>query len=141
MTPTLKIQNGELVPVGGTYLWEEFIRKNDGEIIEIKLKDNSRTARQNNALHAYFALVATELSQAGIDVVTFLKRPVEIAFTPILVKEMLWRTCQKLTLNKESTKNLTTKEVNQVYDVMNRVLADRGVHVPFPSNMPDEFEL
>lgn len=141
MQPTLKIKNGELVPVGGEYLWEEFLGKNDGEIVEIKLKDNSRTARQNNALHAYFSLVATELAQAGIDVVTFLKRPVEIAFTPTLVKEMLWRTCQKLTLNKESTKNLTTKEVNEVYEVMNRVLADRGIHVPFPSNMPDTWEI
>lgn len=141
MLPTLRIKNGQLEPVGGTGMWNDFLTKNDGAVIEIKLKDNSRTTKQNNSLHAYFALVATELAQSGIDVVTFLKRPVQIAFTPILVKEMLWKTCQKLTLNKESTKNLTTKEVNQVYEVMNSVLADRGIHVPFPSNQPDTWEL
>lgn len=140
MQPTLRIKDGKLEPIG-IAIWEDFLAKNDGLVVEIKVKDTSRTARQNNALHAYFALVATALSEAGIDVQKFLTRPIEVPFTSILVKEMLWRTCQKLTLNKESTKNLTTKEVTQVYEVMNRVLADRGVHVPFPSNQPDTYEL
>lgn len=141
MTPTLKIQNGELVPVGGKALWEEFLGKNDGEIIEIKLKDKTRTGKQNSSLHVWCQLVADECMEKGIDVLQFFKNPLRIPFSAILVKEMIWRTCQKLTVNKESSKDLTTKEIQDVYEVANRVLADRGVHVAWPSNEPDEFEL
>ena len=54
-----------------------------------------------------------------------------------LVKKFLWRPIQKAVTGKESTAHLKKEEYNQVYEVLNRHLADKfGVSVPFPQSEP-----
>jgi hypothetical protein len=62
-----------------------------------------------------------------------LKPEVEIPWTMETVKDYLWRPVQEIYKGKHSTTELTTKEVNQIWEVINRHLGERGVHVPFPS--------
>lgn len=93
-----------------------------------------RTIRQNSALHLYFTHLAETLNLAGLDVRAVLKPDVEIPWSGTMVKELLWRPVQKIYLNKKSTTRLTKDEVNEVWKILDRHLAEKfGVLVEFPS--------
>lgn len=93
-----------------------------------------RTAQQNKALHVLFQLLANELNLAGLDMRKTLKPGVEIPWSGRAVKEYLWRPVQTAQLNKQSTTELTTKEIDEVFDTINRHLGEKfGLHVAFPS--------
>lgn len=90
------------------------------------------TRAQQNALHKYFRDVADALNSAGIEVKTFIK--VEIPFTAEIVKDHIWRPIQEIYLGKQSTKELNKKkDIDAVYEILNRGLGEKGIHVPFPS--------
>lgn len=63
-----------------------------------------------------------------------LKPGVEIPWTGDSVKEFLWRPIQEAQLNKKSTTELTTKEIDAVFDTITRHIGEKfGIYVPFPS--------
>lgn len=100
-----------------------------------KSATQQRTNQQNKALHLYFTMLAEALNDAGLDMRTFLKPGIDIPWDSHTIKEHLWRPVQKIVLRKDSTTELTKgkKEIDRVYEVLNRRLAQDGVHVPFPS--------
>ncbi len=90
-----------------------------------------RTTQQNRSLHRWFRLVAEQLADQDYD---FREVRVEIRPSEHLVKEYMFRPVAKALYGKESTADLSTGEVAEVYEHLNRLLADRfGIHVPFPS--------
>lgn len=96
--------------------------------------DQKRTARQNRALHVLFDLFAQNLNDNGLDMKKTLKPTVDIPWSAAGVKEYLWRPVQKAQLNKDSTTQLTTKEIDMVFDTLNKHMGEKfGLHVPFPS--------
>lgn len=93
-----------------------------------------RTTKQNRALHLYFTMVADALNLSGLDMKKVLKPEVDIPWNGGTIKEYLWRPLQKAQLQKESTTELTTKEIDLVFDTLNRFLGEKwGIHEPFPS--------
>lgn len=97
----------------------------------------TRTKQQNKALHVYCRNLAAALSDAGLDMKKTIKPEVELPWSDDLVKQFLWRPIQKAVTGKESTAHLKKEEYNQVYEVLNRHLADKfGVSVPFPQSEP-----
>ncbi len=93
-----------------------------------------RTKQQNKALHVLFRMLADELNNNGLDMRKTLKPGVEIPWSPQSAKEYLWRPIQIAQLNKVSTTELTTMEIDQVFDTINRYLGEKfGLHIPFPS--------
>lgn len=95
---------------------------------------DKRTLRQNASLHLWFSLVAQELNSAGLNVQQTLYGGIELDWTPELVKAV-WRQVQKTKLGKESTTELTTKEIDAVYEELNRWLAQNcNIHIPWPSS-------
>lgn len=91
----------------------------------------NRTLQQNKALHKYFELLATELNDAGLDMKKVIT--VDVPWSAETIKEWIWKPVQKAQLLKESTTELTTDEVNKVYETVNRLMAEKfNVHVPFP---------
>lgn len=100
---------------------------------------NTRTPTQNNALHAYFRLLADALNEAGLDMRATLKPEVEIPWTEQSAKEFLWRPVQELAVGKKSTTELTTSEVSKVYDIMNRHLSEKfHLTIEFPHESTNE---
>lgn len=90
--------------------------------------------RQNRALHKLFSLLAQELNAAGWDMKKTLKQSVDIPWTGNSVKEYLWKPIQKAQINKASTTELSTKEIDEIFDTLNKHLGEKtGVHAPFPS--------
>lgn len=93
-----------------------------------------RTKKQNDSLHLYFQQLSETLNEAGLDVRAVMKPEMDIPWSGVMVKELLWRPIQKIYLNKKSTTRLTSDEVSQVYKILDRHLAEKfGVLVEFPS--------
>lgn len=96
----------------------------------------TRTALQNNAIHVYFTDLCKALNDAGMDMVATmakLSKKGKIPWSPLAIKERLWRPVQLDTYGTESTTKLSTSEVSAVYEALNEVTSSRlGVGVPFP---------
>lgn len=93
-----------------------------------------RTLKQNAALHVYFKLVADVLNDSGLDMRKVLKPQVEIPWSAETIKEYIWRPIMKAQLNKGSTTEMTTVDIDAVFDTINRHLGEKfGVTEPFPS--------
>lgn len=104
-------------------------------------QSKQRTLLQNKAIHAYFAQLAQALNESGYDMRRTLKHDIDIPWTPETIKKFLWKPIQNAQLGKESTTELSTKDIDAVYEVLNRHLGEKlGVHVPFPSMAEIIFE-
>lgn len=96
--------------------------------------EKQRTVQQNKALHVYFSLIANALNDGGYDMRKVLKPEVEIPWSPRAVKEYLWRPVMKIQLQKASTTQMSTTDIDLVFDTINRHLGEKfGIHEPFPS--------
>lgn len=97
-------------------------------------EEKTRTHQQNKALWVYFTQLAEALNDAGLDQRVVLKPSVAILWDKNSVHKYLWKGIQEAMLGKESTTELTSAEIDKVYETLNRHLGETtGVHVPFPS--------
>lgn len=92
-----------------------------------------RTKKQNRAMHLAFTLLAESLNGAGLPMNKVLK--VDIDWTPESVKEYLFRPIMKAMACKDSTTELDTKQISDVWEVLMRNLCEKkGIeYIPFPS--------
>lgn len=96
--------------------------------------DKTRTSRQNRALHLMFDQLAKELNEAGLDMRKTLKPTIDIPWSGDTVKEYLWRPVQQAQVQKKSTTDLTTREIDEVFETINRHLGTKfGLYMAFPS--------
>lgn len=93
------------------------------------------SSRQNRALHLFFRFVSHELVSAGIyPVLTGLN--IEIKPTPIYIKEFIWKPIQESIFGTNSTRQLNSKQIDEVYVVISKWLGETtGVHVDFPNEL------
>ena len=92
------------------------------------------TRRQQNSLHLWFQMLADELNDAGLDLRKVLKPEIEIPWSKESIKNFLWRPVQEIYLSKKSTTELTTKDIDEIWEILNRHLGEKfGIHIPFPS--------
>ena len=97
-------------------------------------KEEQRTIQQNRALHKYFELVAERLNDGGFDVQAVIRNQMDISWSPVMVKELIWKAAQKVHLDKKSTTELTIAEINKIYMEVNRYLAEKyNITESFPS--------
>lgn len=102
---------------------------------ELKKIVQSRSSLQNSSLHLFFVFVASELNNLGM---TFsydgLKlKGLESRYTPLIVKEFIWRPIQIAMFDIKSTKKINTQQINEIVDVITKYFGDRGVNLDFPS--------
>jgi len=91
-----------------------------------------RTMKQNRALHKWCGEMARQLNESGI-AISLVFRNIEADYSMELVKA-LWRAFAKAKYGKDSTTQLTTKEITDIYDEVNRHFSKFGIeHLPFPS--------
>lgn len=97
-------------------------------------EEKQRTIKQNRALHLLFNQLAEELNNAGLDMRKTLKPKINIPWSGETIKEYLWRPIMKSQLGKESTTELNTKDIDAVFDTINRHLGEKfGFNISFPS--------
>lgn len=97
------------------------------------IPEKQRTIQQNKALHLYFQMLADTLNDSGMDMKKVLKPEIDIPWSKETIKKYLWRPVQKAQLDKESTTELSTKEIDLVFNTLNRHIAKFGIHQAFPS--------
>ena len=104
----------------------------EGDMLE--LIESKRTGLQNKAMWVYCTKLAGALNAAGFDMRSFPFRDgLSIPWTKHSVMSVFWKPVQSASLGKESTRELNTKQVNQVYEAVDLAISQRtGVHVPFP---------
>ena len=127
-----KKERGQLIPYSDED--ERKLKKmQDGACYVVEIKNlDMRTLQQNKALHKYFSLVAEALNDRQLTVKTIIKADIE--WNPLSVKSLLWKPIQEAVLQKKSTTELKRKEIDDVYDTINRALGEKfGIHVPFPT--------
>lgn len=111
----------------------DFILKAKEQSIEIKIHKETRTGRQNRAMHLYFDLVAEEANNAGYEMRDLVLDNIPIRITPESVKE-LWKAMQKAMFDTTSTTELKTDQVGEIYDGMNVIISERlKLSIPFPN--------
>lgn len=103
---------------------------------EQEKREKERTIRQNSAMHLWFTQSSQALKDGGFTLKQVLASIPEIEMTPVAMKE-IWRQIQVVMTGKTSTRDLTTKELQDVWEVVNReILLKRGIYIPFPSSEP-----
>ena len=96
-------------------------------------RGETRTGRQNASLHVYLREVSKTLNDAGISVEKFFKPGYQVPFNEMTVKDEIWHKMQVAVTGKEHSSDLTSSEMTEVFDRLNSALADKGIHVPWPS--------
>ena len=94
-----------------------------------------RTPKQNNSLHKFCEQVADQLNDAGYEVNDKVVIQVGIPYSKDIVKEIIFKPVMwAMYPNIKSTADLSTVQIQQVYEVVNRALGERaGIYVPWPS--------
>ena len=90
-----------------------------------------RSKQQNKAMHKYFEEVADLLNESGISHEAFLEH-LTLDYSKEQIKD-IWRSIAHKKFGLTSTADLTTKQLQDVYEEFNRHLSQFGLHVPFPS--------
>lgn len=95
--------------------------------------DKQRSILQNRSLHKYLTQIAEALADSGQDMRVVVKLPIK----PTLenVKQELWKPVMTAMYpDIESTTQLSTKQIQAVYEVFNYAMGTRlGVSLPWPS--------
>ncbi|MFS4438577.1 hypothetical protein ACMA5I_10210 [Paracoccaceae bacterium GXU_MW_L88] len=93
-----------------------------------------RTTLQNRSLHKLFDNTSKALVEEGVTMRTIVTKMEQhrIEPTPELVKAV-WRAIQESMYGTKSTTELTTDQVNEVFEEYNKLMSELGVYVPFPS--------
>lgn len=93
-----------------------------------------RSLQQNRALHKWCHLLSDKLNELGLEKKVVLKHFTEVWWTPAAIKEDLVKPVMKAMYGYESTKELTTADIDGVYDQIMHTIGEKfGIHIPFPS--------
>ncbi len=112
----------------------DFVKKKQKKI-ELKIVQKTRTLTQNRALHKWFEFISDTLNDLGVTFnYTGLKGlDLETRFTPVIVKEVIIKPIIKTLFYLDSTTKLTTAQINELIDVINKYFSEKGIYLPFPS--------
>lgn len=122
--------------IGADNAATEFKRLNEvAAIIELKKVSQTRTSKQNRALHLFFNQVADELNSLGIPFIYMgLKgQEMEMRWTGELFKTMTWKPIQETMFGTNSTTKLKREQIDPIFEVINKFFAERGVDISFPN--------
>lgn len=78
-----------------------------------------------------FEQLANELNDRGLYISNVIRA--DAPWDKNRVKELIWRSTQNKVTGKQSTTQLETKEIDAVFMVIQKALADLGIEIHFPS--------
>jgi len=103
---------------------------------EVEIK---RTLKQNNSMHKFFEMIASELNGVGEEFEYKIVNKTKVPYEASIVKDYIWKPVQRLLVKKERTRDITTKECSQIAQYLERVLYQTfEITVLFPSLEPEE---
>jgi|WetSurMetagenome_2_1015567.scaffolds.fasta_scaffold02897_8 hypothetical protein len=94
---------------------------------------DKRTLKQNSALHLWLSQVEGHCWERGLTLEALFKEPADIPITREYLKDFFRKTAD-LMYHKDSTTQLTKKQLGEVQKVCEREFAKRlDCDIPFPS--------
>lgn len=98
----------------------------DIKVLEIKNVNETRTQNQNAALHLWFQQLAETLNEKHFDMRAIIRQGIEMPWSGYAVKEYLFKPLLRQEFGKKSTTQLfKSKEIDLLYDVINRTIIER----------------
>jgi len=85
----------------------------------------------DNNLSLYFQWVAMALNEKGYGVANIIKP--RTAWTGEYIKYLIWKPIQEKILGYDSTSSMLLRDISPVYDEINFMFGEMGIHVKFPS--------
>ena len=104
--------------------------------------EKQRSSAQNKSLYKWFEEVSAECEQQGVDRKTMVEdlSDASIPITGKFIKEVIWFHYMVAMYGKESTAQLTTKEMTEVEKVVTLHLQENyGLQTKWPSQEEQEF--
>lgn len=94
-----------------------------------------RTVKQNRSLHLGLSMLADALNEAGLDQRKVLKPSIAIPWDMISIKEQLFKPILNAVKHKESTTEMDTTDLTEIWDILFKHLGERFTieYIPFPS--------
>jgi hypothetical protein len=141
----LYYKDGALIPMDEIQLDEMSNNLEQDGLYIIKVEKvgekKMRTFQQNAALHKYLDLLAHQLNEGGFDirkVLESMRKGFAISCTRSNLKETVWRPMQQALFNVESSTQLDTKQISEVYKHVDRFTAERfGITQSWPNRHGD----
>jgi len=141
-------KNGALHPFNAVMGEEcERVMKQGGfYIVEIAETSESKSIswQQMKSVHLWLGQVANAMNEGGIDmktVLTSMRKGFSVRPTKEILKECLWKPLQEAVLKVTSTRDLSSKDVNEIYSRLDAFLTDvHGIHIPFPDSYSQSLE-
>lgn len=127
------------------WLFHKEFKRFLNELPEDETVKLTRSQAQNNALHAYLTNLAEEMDRNGYtmqDVVKSIKRA-EIRPTMKAMKAVVWAPLQEVVAGTDTTKLLTTSEINRIVDTITKWTAENfeGMYIPFVPEKTDPLQM
>ncbi len=96
-----------------------------------------RTGQQRKAIEVFCRELGEALNDGGLDLKKFFAvKTVSLPWSQERVKDLIWRPIQQAMYGKKSTTQLEKMEVSEIYEIINRHMADNfGLHVEFPDKV------
>lgn len=100
----------------------------------LKPEKKIRSKAQNDAMWLLLTMYAKALNDGGFTVQAVMKETIDIDWDKDLFKRLIWDLTMEIMTGKKSSKDLTTDEVNKIYETVNRFLAEKfKITQEFPS--------
>ena len=98
----------------------EFIMQQamENKVVSYSIKKETRSSAQNAALHACFRRLAERLDEAGYGVPHPFKPELEIPWTEISAKEILYKPIIRSLYGTDSTTKLTSEQLTRSVDLL-----------------------
>jgi hypothetical protein len=96
---------------------------------------NKRSSQQNKSLHLLFTNISFELNIMGLEFTYrgIKGKEIQTIYTPLIVKDYLWRPLQMALIGKESTTKLNHSDIEAIFMVLGKWFSEQGVVIEFPS--------
>lgn len=92
------------------------------------------TKKQRGALELFFKIISDQFNELGLTY-NYHKHEMlfELPYTPRIVRNKIWKPIQKSLYGIKSTKELDTKMIDSIIDVITKHFSELGEHIEFPS--------
>ena len=90
-----------------------------------------RTLQQNKALHLFFTWIAGMFNEVGQTYTNVMG--IETIWSPIMVKELIWKPLQRQLFDTDSTTNINTEQINIIADAIILHFSEIGFSLEFPN--------